>query len=339
MIVPCFNEERLIKSKIKNLLSLDYPANKLNFVFVDGGSTDKTTEAVRTAASRDQRIKLVKTNLRNKIGQINQFLPKIRAEIVVISDVDTELDIKAIKNMGHEFNTDYATAVVGAYTRPKKTMPLDALYWQRQNQIRLLESKVLSSSIVIANCYGFRKSLLPQFPEDVVADDIFTAFLAQSKGLRVIYTDKALAYELRAPQNFSEFFQHKFRKAHAYIKEVLRFFPKSIQGNWRWKLAYLTKLIQVILNPLLVLVFFLSTIRLLLLGNFFLPIIFILALFLFTVLTSLTLRRIGREKEVTPGVGLTTISFILVNLFLFFALLGYPFYRQTACYRKINQEA
>lgn len=337
IIIPCFNEERLIKSKIKNLLSLDYPEGLLEFVFVDGGSTDRTIETIRRAVSQSPRIKLIKTSLRSKTRQINKVLPKIKTEIVVVNDADGELHSQAIKNIIKEFNTHPKAAVVGAYTCPKKTIPLDAIYWQKQNQIRLLESSALSSSIVIANCYGFKRGLLDKLPEGVVADDIYVAFLAQAKGLRTIYTNKALVFELRAPQKFSEFFYHKFRKAHAYIKEVLRFFSKSARGDWRWKLVYLTKLLQVIVGPLLILAFLFLTVRLLFLGSFLLPMAFVLALFFSIAAASQTLKPLGGEKKLTKSPLLTIASFILVNLILFSALLVYPFYRQTASYQKLGQ--
>lgn len=336
IIIPCFNEEKLIKSKIENLLALDYPSRKLDFIFVDGGSTDKTIEIIKATASQNRRIKLVETNLRNKIRQINKILSTVKSEIIIISDVDTQLDIKAVKNMINEFNVGRQVVVVGAYTRPQKVIPLDAIYWQKQNQLRLLENRVFSSSIVIANCYGFRRSLLRQFPVDVVADDIYIAFLAQSRGLRAIYSDKVLALELRAPQKFSEFFYHKFRKAHAYSKEVLRFFPKSTQGSWQWRLVYFTKFLQVIFGPFLVAIFFLLTFRIFLLDKFLLPTIYLLTLFLSITIASQTLKEIGGGEKPIKNIGLTVASFVFVNLILFFALLVYPLYRQTASYRKID---
>ena len=38
-IVPCFNEEKVISSKIENLMALDYPKNKLEVILITDGST------------------------------------------------------------------------------------------------------------------------------------------------------------------------------------------------------------------------------------------------------------------------------------------------------------
>ncbi len=333
MIIPCFNEEKLIEAKIKNLFQIDYPINKLAIIFVDGGSTDKTVQIIKSFSGK-KKFKLIRTNLKNKIKQINKALPEIESEIVVISDVDTHLNKKAIKNLVNEF-ADNQVIVVGAHVKPKETIPLESYYWQKQNEIRILESQLWSSSIVIANCYGFRKNLIQQFPLDVVADDIYLAFLAQSQKKRVIYSQEVVAQELRAPQNFSEFLFHKFRKSHAYIKEVLRFLPQSIRGNFWWKLTYLTKFLQVILGPWLVFAFFFLTIYHFLLGKFWLPFIYLLLLFFFIFVASQIIKTKKEKLGLTKRVWLSMIPFLILNLILFFALLVYPFYRQTASYRKI----
>ncbi|MDQ6609571.1 MAG: glycosyltransferase, partial [Bacteroidota bacterium] len=46
-IVPAYNEEAIIENKIRNTLLLQYPADKLSFLFVTDGSIDTTVEIVR----------------------------------------------------------------------------------------------------------------------------------------------------------------------------------------------------------------------------------------------------------------------------------------------------
>ena len=42
VVIPVYNEERHIKKCINSLLQQDYPLEKVEFIFVDGNSTDKT---------------------------------------------------------------------------------------------------------------------------------------------------------------------------------------------------------------------------------------------------------------------------------------------------------
>src|SRR6185436_9141110 len=47
IIIPAFNEAVLLDQKIKNTLSIDYPADKLKIIFVTDGSTDGSAEIFR----------------------------------------------------------------------------------------------------------------------------------------------------------------------------------------------------------------------------------------------------------------------------------------------------
>src|ERR1700758_2082704 len=52
------NEEGILESKLKNLMSLEYPADRCEIVVVSDGSTDRTDEILREQA-RDPRIRVV----------------------------------------------------------------------------------------------------------------------------------------------------------------------------------------------------------------------------------------------------------------------------------------
>jgi cellulose synthase/poly-beta-1,6-N-acetylglucosamine synthase-like glycosyltransferase len=46
IIVAAYNEEYCIEEKITNTLFLDYPKDKVHYIFITDGSTDKTPEIV-----------------------------------------------------------------------------------------------------------------------------------------------------------------------------------------------------------------------------------------------------------------------------------------------------
>ena len=48
VIIPVYNEERYIENCIQSLLEQDYPQNKMEFLFLDGRSTDKTVQIIDT---------------------------------------------------------------------------------------------------------------------------------------------------------------------------------------------------------------------------------------------------------------------------------------------------
>ncbi|NIT36475.1 MAG: glycosyltransferase [candidate division Zixibacteria bacterium] len=59
VVVPCRNEAAFIKNALEAVLRNDWPADRLEVLVVDGGSTDGTRDLVAEMALRDPRVKLV----------------------------------------------------------------------------------------------------------------------------------------------------------------------------------------------------------------------------------------------------------------------------------------
>ena len=71
MVIPVFNEEKILGAKIANCLALDYPADRIEFIFALDGCTD-ASEAV-VAAAGDPRIRL-------------RSFPANRGKVAVLND-------------------------------------------------------------------------------------------------------------------------------------------------------------------------------------------------------------------------------------------------------------
>jgi len=249
VVIPCLNEEKLILSKYRNLIASDYPAGRLEIIVADGGSTDGTIAAVRALAESDPRLRLIACQRRGKIGQLNEVLPALHGDVVVVTDCDARLDAKALYWMAAEFEADEQVAVVGAFTRPRDGLAVERCFWAAQNRIRLMESSAGHVSMVIACCYAFRRTLLAAFPDDAIADDVYVAAIANTLGFRVKYCPQALVEELRTPQSLPEFFMHKARKSNAVLRELLRFSYCLPDMPVRWKSILATRIVQQLLLP------------------------------------------------------------------------------------------
>src|SRR5438093_13489153 len=57
IVIPAHNEESVIEAKLRNLLSLDYPSDKLEILVGSDVSTDRTEELVRRFPA--DRVRLV----------------------------------------------------------------------------------------------------------------------------------------------------------------------------------------------------------------------------------------------------------------------------------------
>ena len=340
LVVPCLNEEKQIIAKLDNVRALSYPRELLEVVFVDGGSSDRTVESLSAALKEGEPYRIVKYPSSGKISQLNYILPQLKGEIIVNTDVDALLSADALMWIAAEFSSGEDILVVGAYSMPVDTIiEIERYYWSSQNKGRLLETDAMSSSIVVAPCYAFRKALLGAFPEDVVADDIYVAFLAHARGGRVIYSRKATATETRGPKGYEEFLPHKFRKSNAFLRESLRFLYLLPEMNLFCKMMFIARVSQQLILPWALLFWFMLAGALLTMFRFDMVIfalILLLGLFAITSNIFSSIKLIdGRQRQSI----FVAINGYFLTLFIMLATgLSYPFFKQGSNYARIKDD-
>jgi cellulose synthase/poly-beta-1,6-N-acetylglucosamine synthase-like glycosyltransferase len=345
VVVPCFNEESRILGKLSNLTGQTYPADRLEIVFVDGGSTDRTVELLREATAGRAGCAVVASPRKGKINQLNHVLPRLLGELVVITDADAQLGTDTLARIAAEFCADPVTAVVGAYTYPSGAMLIERYYWETQNKGRLLETKAGSASIIVAPCYAFRRGLLSSFPEDVIADDVHVAFLANTLGYRTVYSLQAVACETRSPQALAEFMPHKFRKSNAFLRESLRFMYRLPEMNLFCKMMMVTRTAQQLLLPWAVLWWLLLAGVLVTLRRHDIVVIELACTLVLLVFTNRIFAAVGLpDRTDLPNPkprGFSLFSLVYgYSLTLFIMLVSgicYPFYRQNSSYARIRE--
>lgn len=253
VIVPVRDEAEWIEGKLRNLEDLRYPADRLRVFVVDGASSDGTADLVAAHIARDPRFSLVRFPVADKTAQLNAGLRRGDAPWVIVTDADARLPAEALELMIATGEADRAVGVVGAPVIPAGSHALDALHWRLGNHLRQREGRRGCASLVAGPCYAFRRDLLAAWPADVVADDMHVTFTAMAKGCRVELIDVAVT-ELRSPRHLAELVRHKFRRAHAYLREVFRFLPRlttmtsAARAVFLWRAAHLTILPVLLLS-------------------------------------------------------------------------------------------
>ncbi|HEX9986218.1 MAG TPA: glycosyltransferase family 2 protein, partial [Thermoanaerobaculia bacterium] len=128
---------------------------------------------------------------------------------------------------------------------PTSAHALEALHWRATDWLRAREADRGSAAIVAAPCYLARRELLAAMPSDTVADDVHVACRAMLAGQRVGHAD-ATVLELRSPRSLGALLRHKYRKADAYLREIVRFLPSApriaspMRAIFLWRAALLT---------------------------------------------------------------------------------------------------
>jgi cellulose synthase/poly-beta-1,6-N-acetylglucosamine synthase-like glycosyltransferase len=264
VIVPVYNELQLVDTKLRNLTALDYPGERVRFWIVDGGSDDGTLERVEQASRQDDRFSLIRQGTPNKVWQLSSALKRGRGDWILVTDADATLPPETLCRMVTEgengrrpqvpgVSGQQSVLAVGSSVGPVCSHPLERLYWGLADRLRLLESRCGSASIVTGPCYLFRRDLLDEFPEDVVADDVYVALLAAASGAEVRFLDLRVE-ESRCPRRLGDLYRHKLRKADAYLREVWRFLPRWPAMMPRAREIFIWRAVHLLVIPLLSLV-------------------------------------------------------------------------------------
>ena len=198
ILIPAFNEEKLIGAKITNTLSLSYPAGQLEVLVVSNGSTDGTEEIV--SSWPDPRVRLLALEQPGKMEALNAGVNAASGEIIVFADADFLLDDRALIEISRKFNDPEVGGVCGA-RKPGMSREGDAtgegegLYgrWDRWQKIR--ESEIGSVFAADGLLYAIRKELYVPISDPAQADDIAISVPVVLQGYRLIFEPRAMAWE------------------------------------------------------------------------------------------------------------------------------------------------
>lgn len=198
MIITVYNEEEVIKDKLENAISLDYPKDKFEIIVVSDSSTDKTDDIVREFSSKE--VKLIRMPERGgKAWALNAAVPKADGEIIVLSDARQLYDKKAILELVSNFSDPKVGAVSGELylMNPQGDGVGEGvgLYWKYEKLMRKMESRLYSTSGATGAIYAIRKDLYRPIPDDTILDDVLIPMNIVLNGYRVIFEEEARAYD------------------------------------------------------------------------------------------------------------------------------------------------
>jgi cellulose synthase/poly-beta-1,6-N-acetylglucosamine synthase-like glycosyltransferase len=211
VVVVAFNEAQRIERRIENLLSLDYPREKLEIVIASDGSSDQTVARAKYFEALGVRVLPFDTR-RGKAAVLNDVVPSARGEIVVLADARQRFDDGTLRALVADFGDPRVGAVSGELVIRSRanesgsTIAAGAsFYWQYEKFIRRNESRANSTVGATGAVYAIRRDLFERMPDDTLLDDVLIPLKIISRGYRVIFEPGARAYDLAAGSPRQEF--------------------------------------------------------------------------------------------------------------------------------------
>lgn len=215
LVVVAHNEAPRILRRIENLLELDYEADRLEIVIASDGSSDATVALANTFRMAGVRVEAFDAH-RGKPAVLNDVVPHLRGEIVVLMDVRQSIAKNAIRVLVDNFADAGVGAVSGELVLTGDKGPHDAnvganagapgrsmgssmegvgFYWRYEKFIRLSESRVDSTVGVTGALYAIRRELFEPIPADTILDDVLIPMQIVRRGFRVLFESSARASE------------------------------------------------------------------------------------------------------------------------------------------------
>lgn len=268
LFVTAFNEKDYVRQKVENLFSLDYPREKVQYVWVTDGSDDGTPELL---AEYETLEIYHQPERRGKMNAMNRGMKYVKAPIVIFSDSNTILSRQTIREMVARFSDPGVGCVAGEKRIVEKKADAAAaagegLYWKYESWVKKMDASLNSAVGAVGELFAIRTELFQDVEPDTILDDFIISLRIAQKGFKIAYTPNAWAEET-ASLNVAEELKRKIRIAAGGMQTIFRL--KSLLNpfrygllSWqyvshkvlRWTLAPLSLFAIFIVNLLIVMV-------------------------------------------------------------------------------------
>lgn len=223
LFIAAYNEKDFVAEKIKNSRELDYPAEKLNIVWVTDGSDDGTPEELK----KFEGVTVYHQPQRNgKIGAMNRGMQYVKTPVVVFCDANTMLGRESIRRIVKLFSNPKVGCVSGEkriFSKDKDAAAGagEGLYWKYESTLKKWDAELYSVVGAAGELFAIRTELYQEVERDTLLDDFIISLRVAQQGFTIQYDPEAYAIET-ASANVKEELKRKIRISAGGIQSVIR---------------------------------------------------------------------------------------------------------------------
>lgn len=230
IIVPVYNEGKVLQDSIYSLSQLNYPNYEI--IIVNDGSTDDTLSVAQSLVGyakgviSDVKISLINKSNGGKSRALNAGIQFSKADFFVCVDGDSQLSPDTLKEGMKHFADPEVGAVAGNVkvdNRKKLLTDLQALeYLEGLNMARSAQSFIKLVNIIPGPIGIFRRRAIEDagfYSSDTFAEDADLTLKILSTGWKIQYEPLAISYT-EAPQTLNQLLKQRYRWTRGILQAI-----------------------------------------------------------------------------------------------------------------------
>ena len=229
IIVPAYNEEKVVARTIETLIEAEYPDKEI--IVVDDGSKDNTYEIASEFTHRG--VKVVKRPNGGKFAALNTGIAVSSGEIIITVDADSMIARAALSEIVRGFENPEVAGVAGnlkVFNRTNLLTKLQALEYIVQIQIVRRAFENFGSLTVASGAFSaFRKTALQEagnYDPDYLLED-FDITIKLLKSHQILHGSNEAVCYTEAPETLRDIYRQR-----------LSWFRGDFQNFWKHRDAF-----------------------------------------------------------------------------------------------------
>ncbi len=230
LIVPVYNEGKVLRQSVDSLLELEYP--NFEIIIVNDGSSDDTATVAESLVGVHQgkhcpvRVQLINKQNGGKSSALNVGIQYSRAEFVLCMDGDSLLSPGTLTAALRHFRDPAVGAVAGnvkIHNRRKMLATLQALeYVEGLNMARSAQSYLGIINIIPGPIGVFRRQTIVDagwYSGDTFAEDADLTLKIRAAGWKITYEPNAISYT-EAPESLHQLLKQRYRWTRGILQSI-----------------------------------------------------------------------------------------------------------------------